>query len=428
MPSPPMPSSSFCVVPWLHRLVDERGFLKVCCVAEGRDNFLTDAGGKRLHVQDKLPDVQIFNSPRLVGLRRDMLDGRWDPMCERCRAAEEASGQSSRTGRNNHLRTHIPRLLSETASDGTITAPRVRHLDMRLGNHCNLTCRMCSPGASKLWIEPYNRVQPSAYRVDADRLMSLRAIEWFRDPAVWQAFRDRAPDLEWLHFAGGEPMMVPQMIDALRMCVEAGVSERIDLSYTTNITLLPDEVQDLWPRFKSVSLNCSVDGYGAMNEYIRRPSKWRDVDRHLRTLDRHFHEWNLREVSITTTVQVYNVLDLDALYAYLRSGFEHVHPLPLLNPLSWPAYLSVQTLPRAVKERARDKLLVERTRPEYTSRPDLGWVLRTIDVLLAHMAPDLSGQERDFAHFTSESEQAFGDSLERIAPELAGLLSGATKP
>jgi hypothetical protein len=40
-------------------------------------------------------------------------------------------------------------------------------------------------------------------------------------------------------------------------------------------------------------------------------------------------------------VQVYNVLDLDKLYAYLRSGFEHVLPAPVLNPLSRPAYLSV---------------------------------------------------------------------------------------
>jgi hypothetical protein len=69
-------------------------------------------------------------------------------------------------------------------------------------------------------------------------------------------------------------------------------------------------------------------------------------------------------------VQVYNVLDLDKLYAYLRSGFEHVLPAPVLNPLSWPAYLSVQNLPPSVKTLTRERLSKENTREEYRRRDD----------------------------------------------------------
>ena len=94
-------------------------------------------------------------------------------------------------------------------------------------------------------------------------------------------------------------MMIPQMIHALRICVDSGFAGGIDLSYNTNITLLPQGVAELWPQFKSVSLSCSIDGYGSLNEYIRRPSRWRDVDRHLHTLDAHFHDWNLLQVSLT---------------------------------------------------------------------------------------------------------------------------------
>jgi MoaA/NifB/PqqE/SkfB family radical SAM enzyme len=411
------------VVPWLDRLVDERGFLKVCCVAEGPANFLTDEAGRRINISDDRGQAEVGNSPRLRELRRLMLAGDWDPMCERCRASELAGGGSSRLGRNHHLRRHVPSLLADTAPDGTVTTPRIRHLDLRLGNHCNLTCRMCTPGASRLWADAYDRVQPERYRLGPERLAVLKAIDWIDDPAVWVRFRALVPDIEWLHFAGGEPMIVPAMIDALRMAVEEGCAARIHVSYNTNLTLLPRAATDLWPHFKRVSVSCSVDGYGPLNDYIRRPSRWADIDRNLRELDCHVRDWNLSEVHVATTVQIYNALDLDRLYAYLRSGFEHIRPLPALSALSWPSYLSVQALPRAVKELVRLKLQAERARPEYRTRPEIAWLLRTIDAVIAFMdARDLNGQRDDFAHFTARSDEEFGDSFRRAAPELAALL------
>jgi hypothetical protein len=418
------PGPAFCVVPWLHRLVDERGFLKVCCVAEGQENFLTDDRGQRLHVQGAASENDIVNSPRLKDLRRKMAQGQWDPICRRCLFAERASGHSSRIGRNNHFRHRISELLTGTAPDGTVSVPEIRHLDLRLGNHCNLTCRMCSPGASRLWIDPYNRVQPEGYRLGSERLTALKNIDWTSDPAVWERFRSLLPTLEWLHFAGGEPMMIPEMIQVLRMCVDSGFAGAIDLSYNTNITILPESLADLWPHFKSVSLSCSVDGYGTLNEYIRRPSRWHDVDRHLHTLDAHFRDWNLLQVSLTTTVQVYNILDLDRLYAYLRSEFHHLFPAPFLSPLTWPTYLSVQTLPAHVKRLARDKLLKERARDHYQRRKDIAWLLGSIDTTLGHLdAADLSEHWKDFLFFTASSDAEFGDSFASAAPELAALLS-----
>ena len=70
----PVESSSFCVVPWLHHLVNERGFFKVCCVAEGQENFLIDSAGKRIHIQGEQSENEIFNSPRLKEIRREIIN------------------------------------------------------------------------------------------------------------------------------------------------------------------------------------------------------------------------------------------------------------------------------------------------------------------------------------------------------------------
>jgi len=407
----------------LHRFVDERGFIKVCCVAEGHANFLEGERGPRVHIQDAKTEEQIFNHPRLKALRLAMLRGEWDPICQRCQSAEAAGGSSSRTGRNHRFRHRLDELRSATRDDGAIDRPVLRHVDFRLGNACNLTCRMCSPGASKLWIDSYNRVQPEAYRLSEERLEALRHVVWFKDPEVWSRFDDLVPSIEWLHFAGGEPMIVPEMIDVLERCVASGRAPAIDLSYTTNITRLPDAAAALWPQFKSVSLTCSVDGYGRLNEYIRRPSRWTDIDRNLRTLDAQFRAWNVSEVVVSATVQIYNILDLDKLYAYLRQDFAHVLPLPLLNPLTWPEYLSVRHLPARAKQIAADRLLTERSRAEYRD-PSLAWVATSIDPVIALLeAAADPPQWREFLAFTARSDAEFNDSVNAAAPELASVLA-----
>jgi MoaA/NifB/PqqE/SkfB family radical SAM enzyme len=415
-------ADTFCVVPWLHRLLDERGFVKVCSVGTGRGNYLENGPDGILHVQDGWPEDAIQNHRRLKALRRTMLAGRWDPMCARCQDAERSGGSSSRTGRNHHLRQHVAGLAEDTARDGRIATARIRHVDLRLGNHCNLTCRMCTPISSKPWIDAYDRVQPAAYRMGDRALASLRDVDWQKDPRVWERFAHLIRDVEWLHFAGGEPLLVPEMFLALKIAVDSGSAGRIHLSYNTNLTVLPGRVAELWPHFKCVSVASSVDGYGRLNDYIRRPSRWRDVDRHLHTLDRDFAALNLAEVRLTTTTQILNVLDLGELYAYLRSEFAHVLPLPELNILTWPAYLSVQSLPAPLKPLARERLLRERARPEYATT-GLQWLLDSIDSLLAYMDAADTVHLQDFVTFTVNADREFGDSLEEAAPELARFLS-----
>ena len=266
-------SSSFCVVPWLHQHVNEEGAFTVCCVAEGKDNFLDGPSGRNLHIQDHPDEQALGNHPRLKELRRKMLNGEWDPICAICQRSEQASGESLRTGRNRRFRHHAARLYEQTEADGTWPNPQPVHLDMRLGNYCNLSCRMCGPLASKLWLDTYNRVQPAAYRIGEGEIAKLRQLDWVKDPTIWTAFRECMEHLESLHFAGGEPMMIPEMTQALEMCVESGHASHIELSYNTNLTLLPPRIPELWKSFKSVSVWCSVDGYGPLNEYIRRPSR-----------------------------------------------------------------------------------------------------------------------------------------------------------
>ena len=103
----------------------------------------------------------------------------------------------------------------------------MRYADIRLGNVCNLTCRMCGRNASRLWAEHYNEVQPKKYQVPAQELTFLREHNWVKSRPLAFLMEQCLPSLESLHFAGGEPLIIPEMLEALDLCIQAGRADQI---------------------------------------------------------------------------------------------------------------------------------------------------------------------------------------------------------
>lgn len=416
-------SKTLCMIPWLHRFTNEQGLHQLCCSGTGDANTLRNACGQALEVSQGLTDAQVLNSPDVKAVRLAMLRGEWPTACERCRRSEEAGTVSNRHHMNTRFGRWQAEVLAKTAQDGTLDHPQVRYADIRLGNACNLTCRMCGPGASRLWADHYNQVQPRTNQMPAEQLSLLRDHNWVKSRPVAFLMEQCLPSVESLHFAGGEPLIIPEMLEALDLCIQSGRANQIDLSYNTNITVIPERVARLWPHFRRVRILCSVDGFGAVNDYIRRPSKWSDIDRNLHILDRNYKEWKLGQVLCSATVQVYNVLQLNELFDYLRAGFEHIIPAPLLTPLYGPSYLSIQVLPERVKDVARQRLLAEREKAKGAARPIPESVLSSIDATVAYLDGTLPKRDfLDFMYFTEKTDLQFGDSWRRACPELARLL------
>ncbi len=400
-------------------MTDEQGFHQLCCVATGEGNQLRDAQGERLHVSQHLTDEQVLNSPMMKAARVELAGGQWPAACERCRQAEAAGGVSIRQHLNERFeRGRKPDLLRRTAPDGTLDGAVVRYADIRLGNACNLTCRMCGPVASRLWAPHYNQVQPRGYRLAERELRVLGQNNWVKQESLEWLLRENLPTVEALHFAGGEPLIVPEMGELLDLCIASGRAGEISLSYNTNLTTLPERVTSRWSHFKQVSLLCSIDGYEKMNDYIRRPSRWSDIDRNLKLLDAKFDEWKIAWATVSVTVQIYNVLTLDELFAYLReSGFQRVGRVPQLVPLFDPRYLSIQVLPARVKSLAKERLQRELARVEDAA---LAGAIRSTIAFLEE--GDQTRELPNFFAFTEASDREFGDSWQQVAPELAALL------
>jgi len=418
---------SFCVLPWLHRFVNLGGEVQLCCTAEEFDHsYIRQDSRQPINITDGLSDEQIGATRHMRDIRLAMLKGDWPAACERCRLTESMGGCSRRQAENQHFERHIPWILENTDEKG-FAPVRIRSRDYRLGNLCNLRCRMCHPRASKLLMDEWNEVARPRLRIGADLAHEYENMTWFHSSQLWDDFTAHCRDLEHLHFAGGEPLIIPEVQKALEICVEQGVAGNIELTFNTNVTRIPARHRELWPQFKSVNLLCSIDAYGELNDYIRYPAKWIRLARNLDIIDQQHEALNLGSATLSVTVQIYNIFHLHELIDYCHERFGFIRAMPNLVHLSIPDYFNVQHLPEDLKHLAIERL--NSLREKLTLSGATGG-LNQIDSVLAYInmgeySPYLMSE---FKRVTGIFDRLRGESIKQLVPELKPLMDGHGQP
>lgn len=417
---------SFCVLPWLHRFVNLGGEVQLCCTAEEYDHsYIRQDSNQPININDGLSDEQIGDSRHMREIRVSMMRGDWPAACERCRLTEKTGGCSRRQAENKHFEKHIPWILEHTDQQGYAPV-HIRSRDYRLGNLCNLRCRMCHPRASKLLMEEWNEVARPRLRVTGELAREYQNMSWFHNQQLWDDFSTHCNDLEHLHFAGGEPLIMPEVQKALEICVEQGVAKDIELTFNTNITKIPASHRELWPRFKSVNLICSIDAYGPLNDYIRYPAKWIRLANNLEIIEQQHETLNLGWVTLSATVQIYNIFHLHELIEYCHQRFSFIRRMPGLIHLSIPGYFNIQYLPDDLKQQAAKRLRELKKRLVDKGVTD---DLQQIDSILSYLgmgeySPHLMNE---FKRVTQIYDRLRSESITGLVPELGSLMEERDK-
>ncbi len=418
---------SFCVLPWLHRFVNLGGEVQLCCTAEEFDHsYIRQDSNKPINITDGLSDEQIGTTQHMREIRLSMLKGDWPAACERCRLTEETGGCSRRQAENQHFDKHVPWILENTDEQGHAPV-RIRSRDYRLGNLCNLRCRMCHPRASKLLMDEWNEVARPRLKIGSKLAAEYENMTWFHNQQLWDDFSAHCQDLEHLHFAGGEPLITPEVLKALEICVEQGAAGNIELTFNTNVTKIPARHRELWPQFKSVNLLCSIDAFGELNDYIRYPAKWIRLARNLDIIDQQHKELNLGQATLSVTVQIYNIFHLHELIDYCHDRFSFIRAMPILVHLSIPDYFNVQHLPDELKQLAIERLQALKDRLVHAGDTE---GLNQIDSVLAYIG--MGGHSpylmNEFKRVTTIFDQLRGETFTKLVPELWPLMedSGTT--
>ena len=341
---------------------DQRGQVRVCC-----NNYEVpkDEDGNPISITDKdFSMVKSLNSDVHTRIRKNILADKQDPGCIRCWQTEDNGAESYRTIWNNTLANgfHKDIMVESMDDDGYVRDPYVTFLDFTMGNKCNLICRMCNIDNSNLWEKESKLLYNEDFNIPTrnvsvdDRFLS---DDFFTKNFLY---------LKQVNFLGGEPLIIKEHSDFLRQCIKHNIAKNITLFYTTNLTVVKDELFDLWSEFKHIYLGVSIDGYNEVDDYIRYPSKWDKIEKNIEKVSGWKQELNM-DLQIHSTFQALNVLNYDKLLEWVYSlgdlGFWRI---PFSNWVTYPNWYDCRVLPDELKD-----IGIERITKFIDSKKDVEW-------------------------------------------------------
>jgi MoaA/NifB/PqqE/SkfB family radical SAM enzyme len=334
-----IPHDRFCVVPWISLEASPTGTVRPCCLAD--DEILDDAGRKFELTTANFSDIQ--NSNHMRGLRQQFLDGKQPQTCRKCWSEERAGRTSKRMhtlGRLKHM---------GITDDWTQDAKPLMFLDLKLGNICNLKCRICGSWSSSQFAAEDIAQLPRDEQKKSHAYTMLRAGAWPRENTkFWSEIDDHLNDIRYIEFTGGEPFMIEEHFDMLQGMVDRGIADRVEIHYNTNGTQYPPRGESIWRHFRKVEIAFSIDDTGDRFEYQRTGAGWLEV---CENMDR-FRD--LKEIypcihlQICATVNVFNIRYIDQLAVWLdrsTDSFEFVY----WNVMHDAWYFSIATIPDTAK-------------------------------------------------------------------------------
>jgi MoaA/NifB/PqqE/SkfB family radical SAM enzyme len=397
-----LPHDKFCVLPWVSLEASPIGTVRPCCLA---DDELTDNTGQKFSLLTaNFADIQNSNAMR--DLREQFLQGKKPQTCRKCWNEERAG----RTSKRMHTLDRLKHIVGEQA--WTVDAKPLMFLDLKLGNICNLKCRICGSWSSSQFASEEIAFLPREEQKKSHAYTMLRAGAWPKEnEQFWQEIDRHLNDIRYIEFTGGEPFMIEQHFDMLQGMVDRGIASQVEIHYNTNGTHYPEKAKAIWKHFKTVEIAFSIDDVGERFEYQRSNAVWSEVCENLeRFRDLKEIHSNIR-LQICTTVNVFNVHYLGEVASWLEhncNGFDFVY----WNIMHDAWYFSIATLPDTAKAQVEQYLrgITTRYRDEIDRIIDfMNRGASTDGFMLRMKIQDLDRKRnQDFAQVAPEMAQAIG--------------------
>ena len=323
---------TFCMYPWTHIHAYPDSTVHLCCMSD-MDLPLGNLNDSTLE--------SIWNSERMVEVRRKMIDGITLPECTKCYEQDRNGFMSGRVSANKHFGHHVSKARS-------LEPPfEIVYWDVRFSNLCNFRCRTCGPLFSSNWYQDYEALNGS--KPDHPKV-----IHCSDDKNFYNEAKRHIPYVEQIYFAGGEPLM---MVEHWKIIEELIKQERFDvkLIYNTNFSELKfkqHNVLDMWKLFDSVSIGASLDGMGDRAEYIRKETVWGEI------LDNRYQMLRICpnvDFYISCTLSILNSLHLvDFHRDWIDKGLIQAQDFNI-NIVMNPPHYRIDNLPDSYKDQVIEK-------------------------------------------------------------------------
>ena len=342
-----IPHDKFCVLPWISIEASPVGTIRPCCLAD--DDIVDNEGNKFKLDSGNFTFTEVQNSDHMRKLREQFLAGEQPQTCRKCWNEERSGRTSKRMYALKRLKSSMAKhfISSGAGNQWTTDAKPLMFLDLKLGNICNLKCRICGPWSSSQFATEEINQLPREEQKSSHAYQMLRAGAWPRENTqFWQQIDSVLTDIRYIEFTGGEPFMIDEHFDMLQGIIDRGIAHQVEIHYNTNGTHYPKRGEAIWQHFKTVEVAFSIDDVGERFEYQRTNSKWTEVENNIQQFKLLRNTMPKLQLQCCSTVNVFNVRYIDELARWIvLQGFDFMYWNMMHD--SW--YFSIAALPDTAK-------------------------------------------------------------------------------
>ena len=334
------PSKTWCTYPFSSLVLHNGGTYGPCCTANEMvgTNINDEEVVLKMHDPNEMACFEpyamtaneAFHSEFMKDIRQQMMNGEKPTACSRCCWHDESiSIKSKRQGMNefyiqpNSVQ-HPNNGEFDYDIDEMVKNPRLRSLDLKFNNKCNLHCLMCSSGSSDMWVpldtkmHNYLALQNVTKEQDLDLYIDdSHRHSWEPEEfpeSLFEEIKSLVPQLQEIQCTGGEPFINVHFIELLKYIIDTGHAEHISLEVTTNGTKFVTEVMELLTHFRHIRFLISVDGTKGTYDYIRAPYSYDLLLKRLKVLDEYFVSGRIKGwAEISAVAMSYNMFDFQNL-------------------------------------------------------------------------------------------------------------------
>ena len=338
-----IPNKTFCILPWVSIETTPLGTLRPCCLAEDE---IVDENNNKYTVETSMDIVR--GSQYMENLRQQFLDGKRPDTCKKCWQVEDSGGKSKRNYSIERLQ-HMG-----ITEHWNKRAKPLMFIDFKLGNICNLKCRICGSWSSSQYANDELSVIPKEHRKSSLHYEMLEKGRWPRSsPNFWADMEKNIHNIRYLEFTGGEPFLIQEHFNFLQTLVDKGVAQNIEIHYNTNGTQWPEKNMPIWRNFKNIEIAFSIDAIGERFNYQRKNADWNTVNANIKKYQQLKKEYGNITLQVCSTVNVLNVFYLEELSHWIdEQNFDFVY----WNMLHEIWYMSIAHLNAEAKMHAVNTL------------------------------------------------------------------------
>jgi organic radical activating enzyme len=336
-----MNKETFCSLPFNEIFLGPDGHIKTCCSASESLGSLHDSTIET-----------ILQSYTAKSIRQSIIAEKWHPSCVQCQRQEAQGARSERQD-------DIEDFIAEHGSPDQTTF-KLKRLDLRWSNTCNLSCTYCYEYFSSKWAQLKG--------------IKVNTIKDENENSLFLLIEKHKPTINTILMLGGEPMLQKQNA----RLIETLTGRSFYMLSNLAVPVQTNKVGQLLINENLSSIGVSFETVGDRYEYVRHGASWKVFDDNVK----YIHERRPdQRIEAHALYSIYSAFNLVEFYEYiLENKFKNLF-WNLLESSGESQFASVLNLSPDLREKAVRE--IENVERQFSDAPGLDWLLSFKTALLA---------------------------------------------